>query len=463
MKRNLLLIMVFLASALFAEARKVSGRVESEGKAVSGVIVTDGKNFTRTGINGNFRMNIGDSTEFVYIVTPSGHIADWSSGVPAFYQPAKGRRKFVFDLQKTVDSDDYHIVAIADPQTYSDAHFDEFAGQPLADIAAIAKTFEAPSVGLALGDISWDRIEILDKYKKAIVRAGIPFYPVVGNHDNEAYIEGDGKASATYRSKMGPENYAFFLGSDIVIVLDNIIYETNFKCRIGYIDEVVEWVENLVTMLPQDAGIYVAHHSPLGHGGRRIINGDRLLEALRGHEVTFLSGHTHVNGNHIIGEGITEHNVAAICGAWWETAHCTDGTPRGYKVFTKTAGELSWYYKPVGYDKDHIAEAFAPGCVADHPEAFVVNVWDWDPMWKVEWYEDGKYMGEMTPVKAVSPIFSKEISDAYRNRGEEIPRWKRARPSSHNFSAVPSPEARTVTITVRSRFGQVWTRSFEVE
>ena len=80
-----------------------------------------------------------------------------------------------------------------------------------------------------------------------------------------ASLQGDSAASAAYRSKMGPENYAFCIGKDVVIVLDNIIYGTNFKCTIGYTDEVIRWVEN-------------------------------LLALLRGRNVNFLSGHTHENG-----------------------------------------------------------------------------------------------------------------------------------------------------------------------
>ena len=32
-----------------------------------------------------------------------------------------------------------------------------------------------------------------------------------------------------------------------------------------------------------------------------------------------------------------------------------------------------------------------------HPNSVVVNVWDWDPQWKVEWYEDGVHMGKDVP------------------------------------------------------------------
>ena len=456
----MLSILAFATLAFVAEGRKVTGSVTCGETGLAGVTVTDGKNFTQTKPNGKFTFEIEDDAEHVFIVTPAGYVADWSSGVPAFYIKAEGVSKFNFPLQRMQGGHDYNIIAVSDPQTYSDGHFAMFSGKPLEDLAKTASSLSGVSVGISLGDISWDRIEILDMYKKEIVRAGIPFYPVVGNHDNEAYIQGDKEASATYRSKMGPENYAFYLGKDLVIVLDNIIYDTNFKMTAGYTAEAMAWVKDLMKTVPADADVYVAHHATLGRGKRKIQNASSLLETLRGHKVTFLAGHTHVNAIHNIEKNVTEHNVAAICGAWWETGHCTDGTPRGYKVFTKHAGKLSWYYKPVDYPKNHIAEVYNIGETMMHPNSVVVNVWDWDNEWKVEWYEDGVYMGTMDNVAEVSPVFSKEIEAAYA--GQEIPSWKKARPSGHNFAATPSRYAKSVTITVESRFGQKWTRTVEV-
>ena len=460
MKKIILSILAFAALAVAAEGRKVTGVVTCGEKLLVGVTVTDGKNFTQTKSNGRFSFEIEDDAEHVFIVTPAGYIADWSTGVPQFYMRAEGVSKFHFDLQRTQGGPDYNIIAVSDPQAYSDEHFAMFAGKPLEDMEKTASSLTGLTVGISLGDISWDRIEVLDMYKREIVRTGIPFYPVMGNHDNEAYRQGDKEAAATYRSKMGPENYAFYLGKDIVIVLDNIIYDTNFKQAEGYTSEAVAWVKELMKTVPAEAKVYVAHHAPLGRGKRKIKNASSLLEALRGRTVTFLAGHTHVNAIHEIEKNVTEHNVAAICGAWWETQHCTDGTPRGYKVFTKQGGKLSWYYKPVDYTKRHIAEVYGIGQTKFHPNSVVVNVWDWDNAWKVEWYEDGVFMGAMDKVAEVSPVFAQEIAEAYA--GQEIPSWKSARPSGHNFAATPSRYAKSVTVSVEGRFGQKWTETVDV-
>lgn len=458
--KRILLALALMSAFVTAEARKVTGSVKCGENKLEGVIVTDGTNFTKTLKSGKFTFDIDDNAEFVFIITPAGYVADWSSGVPAFYMPAAGDSRFDFQLTRTAGGDDYTIVAMADTQTKSDEHFAQFAGKPLNDICKTTKGLSGAAVGLTLGDICWDRIELLDRYKQEIVRTGIPFYPVIGNHDKEAHAEGKAEASAAYRSKMGPENYAFCLGKDVVIVLDNIIFNKNSRMTSGYTEEVISWVKGLLKMIPSTADIYIAQHAPIVEENKKIDNASALLSTIRGRKVTFLSGHMHVNQISQIEKNVTEHNIAAICGAWWDTIRCTDGTPRGYKVLTEFGGKLSWYYKPIDQSRKHMAEVYTLGQTSRHPNSVVVNVWDWDPEWKVEWYEDGQYRGKMDQVEEVSPTFTEEIEAAYA--GQEIPDWKRGSVSRHYFAATPSRYARNVTIAVTSRFGQKWTQTVEV-
>ena len=72
MKRLLLILLAFGAVSVAADARKVKGSVVSGEEKLSGVIVTDGTNFTQTKKNGKFSFDIKDDADFVYIVTPAG-------------------------------------------------------------------------------------------------------------------------------------------------------------------------------------------------------------------------------------------------------------------------------------------------------------------------------------------------------------------------------------------------------
>ena len=302
--RRIFLITICLATLMSwsAEARKVKGKVTSEGKGLSKVLVTDGQTFTKTQKNGSFSFEIADSAEFVYIITPSGYTADWSKGSPEFYKLAKDTEYFSFEILKTADtSKEYNIIAVGDPQPKKDIHFEELIGRPLDDICSTISGLSTPTIGIALGDICYDVFHLQKRWKEEIVRTGIPFYPLIGNHDHDKKIDNDTESTHSYRKYFGPENYAFFIGHDLFLVLDNIIYRNNNKYKEGYTDEVIAWVSGLLKLVPENCDIFIAQHSALNGRWHRTLNTnpstvncDKMIELLKGHNVTFLSGHNHV-------------------------------------------------------------------------------------------------------------------------------------------------------------------------
>lgn len=406
MKKILFMLLTFGAVCLSAEARKVTGSVVLGEEKLSGVIVTDGKNFTQTNKKGKFSFEIEDDAEFVYIVTPAGYAGDWSSGVPSFFRRAEGESRFIFDLVRTETNGDYEIIAVGDPQPYSEEHFSQFAAEPLEDLSQTSRALGLSAVGVALGDISWDQPDRLDDWKREIVRTGIPFYPVIGNHDHVRRQGGDLQSSAEYRKRMCPENYAFFIGKDVFFSVDDIIYTADNGYDEGYADHVLAFVRGVMKYVKDDADVYIAQHSPLAgrDTGKRILGASDMMNLVEGHQTLFLSGHNHLSKPYTYSSYVSEHNIPAICGTWWDAYHCADGSPRGYKVYSKNSGKLTWYYKAIGHDKDFQVEIFKPGQTLKHPNSVIANVWDWDPAWKVEWYEDGKPMGRMDKVKEFSPL-----------------------------------------------------------
>jgi hypothetical protein len=457
MRKYLAITAALLMVCGVAQARKVTGKVVSGKEKLQKVIVTDGENFTQTKKNGTFSFEINDDAEFVYIVTPAGYAADWSSGVPAFYQRAEGKDNFVFDLIETDRSGNYSMITVSDPQTKTVKHISQFAATPVEELAETASKLEGAVVGVVLGDVLWDKLNLYDDYKKEIVRTGIPFYPVPGNHDHELEAQGDIRTTAIYRKAMGPENYAFYLGKDLVIALDNIIYDTQKKYEEGYAPHVLAWVAGLMEHVSEDTDLYVVQHGTVFRwfeAERWVVSAEEFFNIVRGHKVTFISGHTHISNNMNYEENIVEHNIPAICGSWWDTYYCTDGSPSGYKVYTSKDGKVEWYYKSLGKDKDYQVEFFMPGETPHNAECVVANVWDWDPEWKVEWYEDGKYMGVLDPTFDLSPNYIADINKAFQ--GKNIPNYKKPRHNWHYFAAKPGKDAKTVKMVVTSRFGQQW-------
>ena len=185
MKKIFIACAALVAFSMSAYARKVTGTIMSGAEFLENVVVTDGTNFALTNFKGKYTLEVSDDAEYVYIVTPSGYVGDWSSGVPAFYQSAPGNSRFDFNLIRTGEGDDYHLLAIGDIQARDDNHFAIFAADPISDLKAIGNTFTKPVVGVTLGDVCWDRLQYFSKYKEHIVQVGFPVYPILGNHDHD--------------------------------------------------------------------------------------------------------------------------------------------------------------------------------------------------------------------------------------------------------------------------------------
>ena len=476
MNRFSILIFAAVISMLFGvdtSARTVNGKVTCGQEKLSNVIVTDGFKFTKTKKNGEFKMNLADSAKFVYIVTPSGYAGDWSDGAPKFYQKIDERDSYTFDLIKTGDpSDRYNIIAVGDPQPSKDRHCDEFDGEPLDDLCKTVSSLEGPSVGLVLGDVCFNKYHLMARWKQSIVRTGIPFYAVPGNHDHVHEIDTDRKSTEVYTEYFGPENYAFFIGKELVIMLDNIIHglRTRHKYTEGYSDEQLAWVKALLKLVPKNVEIYVGQHSPTNgrahlSGGKEtelILKGREFLSLFGDRNVHIISGHNHINMNFKYAPNIVEHNVAAICGTWWDAYHCKDGTPRGYKVYTKKDGILTWYYKSVGKDKDFQYEIFRPGETKKNPESVVVNLWDYDRNWSVLWFEDGVHKGAMKRVKEYNPLHTAEVEATFAKKGKPVTNWKLTTKSNHYFAAKPSDGAKKITVIISNPFGKEWVENINL-
>ena len=471
MKKILIALSVLLAVSLPADARKVRGTVRGEGEALPGVIVTDGVHFTTTDAQGAYKLNVAKDSRFVYVVTPSGYTADFSSGTVEFYQRLTKDKVYDFTLQRVAPVADYTLFSISDPQM-KPQHVQQFLAEPIEDIVAQAKTYSAknPTVIVALGDIGWNILEIFPAYKEAMARTGVPCYAIIGNHDHNQ--DRSGKAACEgYENAFGPVNYAFFLGNDLVIGLDNLIFKGNDsgdptksgKYAEGYSEETLAFVRNLLSYIPSDTHLFIAQHSPLYRWFNEekpdIVNGQEMLDLLEGRQVDFLSGHTHIQNNLIYSDDIIEHNAASICGAWWSTKICNDGTPRGYEFFNNNNGVLSWYWHNIDYPDDYQVEFIDPGQSPRHPNSLVANVWDYDPSWSVSWTQDGVEMGELSESRDVSPTYIREIQSVYP---EKISNYKRPRTNLHYFAATPSQYAHKVGIKVVNPAGQTWKYEFDM-
>ncbi len=81
----------------------LKGKVQSNGKGISGVQVTDGVNIVLTDKNGDYVLQSNGTAEFVYISVPSGYAFPEEKGIANFFRPlSKGNSviKNDFSLEK---------------------------------------------------------------------------------------------------------------------------------------------------------------------------------------------------------------------------------------------------------------------------------------------------------------------------------------------------------------------------
>jgi glycerophosphoryl diester phosphodiesterase len=466
--------LLFLAFPL--QAKKVKGSVQCGDKALAGVVVSDGYRFTTTQADGTFTLDTHKEARFVFVITPSGYVADFSSGAPQFYLPVAGNKTFDFSLQPFGEGSDYTLFSVSDPQMQNQKHLKRFLGRPLGDLQGMSKKYSAerPTVGIALGDIAWNKLEMFDAYKEAIATTGIPFYSVIGNHDHIQNKSGVA-AGAAYEAAFGPYNYAFWLGRDLVIGVENLIFKasgnedpgkSSNNYKEGYPQETLDFVKGLLAYVPRGTHIYMAQHSPIRflfpRKTKDIENAGKMLEILEGYYVDILSGHTHIMNTVAVNDFVTDHNAAALGGAWWATDWCKDGTPRGYQVISSVDGKVDWQWHNLDYPDSFQVQFIGMDKAPLHPNAVLANVWMADASWSVEWYEDGVYKGKASLVQEISPDYRDEIVGVYKGDASKIPGYKRPEPNWHFYAAEPSQYASTVEMVVKAPDGRVWRHTFDL-
>ena len=183
---------------------------------------------------------------------------------------------------------------------------------------------------------------------------------------------------------------------------------------------------------------------------------EELAKAVDGIDV-IISGHTHFNTNVCFNDSLMEHNTAAVCGTWWRADINVDGTPRGYGIYEVNGDQLKWIYKSAGYPLEHQFHAYPAGSSDEYPSDIIANVWNWDDLWKVEWYENGQRMGEMQKYKGYDPMAKAICSDKEKVKYD----WISPVLTEHLFHATPHDPNARIEIKVTDRFGNVYTQTIE--
>lgn len=477
---------VLLLFAEHAMAKEpVCGRVLCGGRGVPGVVVTDGERFTQTDSHGAYRLVCGENAMHVYISVPAGYTVPVAESVPMFWirvDTLAVREGIDFTLLREPDKGRRHrFVAMGDPQVRNRrelSQLDSLLAALKRTVAQLPASSEIPV--LVAGDIVFNRPKMHLPSKKSFAALGRPVFYAIGNHDHGPIRDSETPANeepATrrFREHYGPTYYSFNRGRVHYIVLDNIRFRGGKRDAydIGFGEEQLAWVERDLSYVPKKRAVVVLVHAPLQSrqfpDPEHYGDSSALLALLDGYaRVQIISGHTHCNSVATPSRRVTEHTVGAACGGFWEGPVCLDGTPLGYKLFEVRGRRFRWRYVAAAAP-ERLFSVYPPDtsrCGASRPASeLLVNVWDWDPQWRVEYSEDGgrtfrpmKRCG-YDDLRALDPVACEYFGTAGSPRIAARP-WIKARVTDHLFRCTL--RSKRVTIRVVSRFGETRTQQVDL-
>jgi len=385
------------------------------------------------------------------VSVPAGHAIPHENGIARFYQAIAGKQRYDFELTPLQQDDNSHkFIVWADPQVKNEEDVQQLLTQSAPDVQQLVQSFGPDALvhGITVGDIVWDEHHLFASYDKAVAAAGVPFFQALGNHDMDYNKGGDDASDDTFQKLYGPTHYSFNRGKVHYVVLDDVRYLGKDRNYDGHLSEQqLAWLKKDLAFVPKEHLIVIGLHIPVHNG---VANNQELYDILEDRKVHIMSGHTHYNLNVIKGN-VYEHVHGTLCGAWWTGPVCGDGTPRGYGVYEVKGTELSWFYKSTGHPEEHQLSVY----IEDRQDGkrLLANVWNWDPEWKVTWFEDGVAKGDMEQRVGLDP-WAVELY-----AGPQLPqKHKFVDPTKtdHLFYARPAAGAKEIMVQATDRFGNTF-------
>lgn len=529
----------------------IYGTVECNSIPIAGVAVSDGYNIVKTDKNGVYNLTSEKRNGNIFITIPSGYEATVAEGdiQPQYWAALTADCATVerhdFALKK-VDNSKHVMLAITD--IHLSNQFDDiaqFKNNVMPRLSAEVEKYRSqgiPVYTMCMGDSSFDLYwydYMLDikglKNTLKQISYPTPIFHAMGNHDNDGATPPDSdtdfNATKPYREAFGPTYYSFNIGDVHYIILDNIFYRNDKteKMKKGknmagsrnyhhiLAEEQMEWLRKDLAMIEdKNTPIVVGMHAPVfrmksEHNSKELYTyyndseGKRTLPPALNfasifaefEQVHFITGHSHKLITTHCKEAtdypqvanIIDHNVGAICGAWWFTAahggpHLSpDGAPAGFKVFPVEGKKVEWYYTSAECGAEKQFRTFDLNSVRDYYKTngemrvflehnpkrtdfatiednrVAIHIWDWAPDWKVTVTENGK------PLKVVhEPMENPQYTVAYC-----IPKsvWRQnlknnafsADLTPHMFHVVASAPDTTLEITVTDSFGNTFSET----
>lgn len=497
------------ASGIVFEDNNGNSQKDNGEEGIASVAVSNGRDVVLTNDQGRYTLPVDDD-DILFVIKPSGYKLPMNElNLPQFYyihkpegspeleypgvEPTGSLPQAVnFPLIKTEQKTDFKILVFGDPQPYTKEEVEYFDRDIVSEVADV----EGYELGISLGDLVGNDLDLFDPYIQSVARVGIPWFNVYGNHDMNFDAESDQFADETFERTFGPATYSFNHGKVHFIVLDDVVYpRTDGESGYigGFTDEQLTFIENDLKHVSNDQLVVLAFHIPIiipeGSQPFRKEDRDKLFDLLKDYPHTLtLSAHTHLQQLRFYDdekgwhreEPHIHYNVGTTSGDWWSGVPddrgipptlMRDGTPNGYATIDFEGSEYTFDYKAANYDESHRMAIWGPKVVPQdswHGAEIFVNYFLGSDKTKVEYKVADNDWQPMAKVGEGDPYVA-ELRQKWDTSETVLAGKRPSNPviSTHLWSAgVPNnlPVGKqTIEVRVTDMFGREFHDTFEYE
>lgn len=473
-----------------------NGRHDLGEPGVVGAKLSNGRDIVRSDAKGRYRIELREGDTLFVIKPPDYRFPTSAAGLPVFWRhhfpqgsanlrygriaPVDARRTdFALLADGHTQAGPLELLLIADSQVGNARELEYYRRS----IIEPARQHTGVALGITLGDLVNDALDLYPELNRINALAGIPWLHAPGNHDIDMDAANDVEASLNYRRNFGPASLAWEMPGFAFIALDDVVYQPGSQPSYigGLRADQFAFVENYLATLTPDTRVVLSLHIPLfDDPGETFRHADRtrlfgLLERFR--EPLVLSGHTHTQRHHFHDAQagwhglipLHEYNVGAACGGFWggvpdadglPDTRMADGTPNGYAILSfDQDGYRTRYYASDGRDTLRIGLT-SPGVLrrGAYPAFPVIaNVFAAEPDAEVKFRVDGGPWRTMQRVADPDPaLVALNLADRQADHLRSFDRAVMAVPTQHLWSAnVPTDLAageHRIEVEATSRF-----------
>ena len=490
-----------------AEGSTVYGRVYCDDKPLKGVVISDGVEVVSTDADGVYQMKSKKKYGYVFISIPSGYEVATEGVLPTNHVLLKAgasvAERVDFRVFEAGDQTNHTMLVFGDMHLAGGRNNDrQWFTQFCLEVKDYVSSHSSEKVyAVTLGDMTWDYywydrnyqfLQYLDDVKQV---GDLTIFHTIGNHDHDMMLPGDFQNAVQFTKEVAPDFYSFNIGKVHYVVLDDIECTNNgggrdfrtYNCKVT--DEQLDWLKKDLSYVSKSTPVVLTMHATTTN--MNAAERQKLVNAVSGFDqVHFLTGHTHKVGNTLSGNYF-DHNSGAVCAAWWWSGYYypgihigQDGAYGGYQIFNIAGDDFKWQYKPTGkssdiqfrtYDRNTIelsAEKYMPSAGQTYKDAFnalakdwvspssanevYINVWNYDPQWKIEVTENGKTLSTER-VSVVDPLYILTYSTKAMEKNTK-PTFNPGT-TSHVWKVTASAANTPLEIKVTDRFGNVYTET----